>query len=161
MSGCPVTSGLSAKRSSCVASGTTNTPSCKIACAQKASSRDVSEASKPKRALNHCRSASMSDTRAMGVPQIWAASWTISSYCFSKSVSRMRYLRKASSLWRSLWGSAAVCMRCGLSSYWMNPSRCNILAVNLQKYIQKQDKDSQKKAILKNIVRRKSAVFLN
>src|SRR5258708_35767956 len=66
MCGSETASGLSRKRSSLSASGTTNTSDCKIAVEQKAMSREVSEASMPTRDLNHWRSSSTREMRADG-----------------------------------------------------------------------------------------------
>src|SRR5712671_5687005 len=95
MCGSETTSGLSRKRSSASASGTTKTSDCKMAVEQKAMSRDVSVASKPTRDLNHWRSSSTREIRAMGVLQTYEASNVRSSKDRSGSVSRMAYLSRA------------------------------------------------------------------
>jgi hypothetical protein len=89
MCGGPVTSGLAAKRSSSRASGTSSSSSCRIACAQKETSRAVSGASIPTLALNHWRSESTRLIIAIGVPQIWAASRARSSKSLSAGLSRI------------------------------------------------------------------------
>ena len=91
------TSGLSRKRASTEASGTTKRSRCLMAWVQKAMLREVSRTETPTRALNHCRSASMRLMSAIGVPQISDASSARSSNARSGSVSRMRYRRRASS----------------------------------------------------------------
>ena len=68
MFGSPVTSGFERKRSSASASGITRISGFRIAWAQKETSRGVSETSRPRRDLNHCRSASTKVTSAIGVP---------------------------------------------------------------------------------------------
>src|SRR6266446_3907745 len=95
MCGSETTSGLSRKRSSASASGMTKTSDCKIAVEQKAMSRDVSVASKPTRDLNHWRSSSTREIKAMGVSQTYEASRVRSSKDCSGSVSRMAYLSRA------------------------------------------------------------------
>src|SRR5216684_7340612 len=95
MCGSETTSGLSRKRSSASASGTTKTSGCKIAVEQKAMSRDVSEASRPTRDLNHWRFSSTKEISAMGVLQTNEASKVRSSKDCSGSVSRMAYLSRA------------------------------------------------------------------
>src|SRR5260370_5585274 len=95
MYGSETTSGLSGKRSSARASGTTKTSDCKIAVEQKAMSRDVSEAAMPTRDLNHWRSSSTREIKAMGVSQTYEASSVRSSKDCSGSVSRMGYLSVA------------------------------------------------------------------
>jgi hypothetical protein len=50
-------------------------------------SRLVSSSSIPTFALNHCRSSSMSETTAIGLPVIRAASWVSSSKEASQAVS--------------------------------------------------------------------------
>src|SRR5713101_4289926 len=104
MCGSETTSGLSRKRSSASASGTTKTSDCKIAVEQKAMSRDVSAASTPMRDLNHWRSSSTREIRAMGVLQIYEASSVRSSKDCSGSVSRMAYLSRATMRASSLAG---------------------------------------------------------
>src|SRR6266550_1701312 len=106
MCGSEMTSGLSRKRSSRSASGTTKTSDCKIAVEQKAISRDVSEASMPTRDLNHWRSSSIREISAMGVLQTNEASRVRSSKDCSGSVSRMAYFSKAAILPSSLTGLA-------------------------------------------------------
>ena len=96
--GSPVTSGLSAKRGSMNASWTSNSCSSRIAWAQKATSRGVSVAARPTRALNHCRSSSMRLISAIGVSQMCDASLTTSSKSCSAGVS-------------SSAASASACMR--------------------------------------------------
>src|SRR5437016_11677970 len=66
MCGSETTRGLSRKRSSLSASGTTKTSDCKMAVEQKAMSRDVSLASMPTRDLNHWRSSSTREIRGYG-----------------------------------------------------------------------------------------------
>src|SRR5260370_42155714 len=66
MCGSETTRGLSRKRSSASASGTTKTSDCKMAVAQKAMFRDVSEASKPTRDLNHWRFSAEEGNRGDG-----------------------------------------------------------------------------------------------
>ena len=73
MFGFPVTSGLSWKRSSASASETTNTSSPRIACAQNATSREVSLTGNPFCALNHWRLESIMLIAPIGVPQMPAA----------------------------------------------------------------------------------------
>src|SRR5712691_683971 len=106
MCGSDLTRGLSRKRSSRSASGTTKTSDCKIAVEQKAMSRDVSEASMPTRDLNHWRSSSIREIRAVGVLQTNEASRVRSSKDCSGSVSRMAYFSKAAILPSSLTGLA-------------------------------------------------------
>src|SRR5882762_4193530 len=106
MCGSEATRGLSRKRSSLSASGTTKTSDCKIAVEQKAMSRDVSEASMPTRDLNHWRSSSTREISAMGVLQTNEASSVKSSKDCSGSVSRMAYFSKAAILPASLTGLA-------------------------------------------------------
>src|SRR5437016_2225383 len=106
MCGSETTRGLSRKRSSRSASGTTKTSDCKIAVEQKAMSRDVSEASMPTRDLNHWRSSSIREIRAVGVLQTNEASRVRSSKDCSGSVSRMAYFSKAAILPSSLTGLA-------------------------------------------------------
>src|SRR6267154_598394 len=106
MCGSEATRGLSRKRSSRSASGTTKTSDCKIAVEQNAMSRDVSEASIPTRDLNHWRSSSTREIRAMGVSQTNEASRVRSSKDCSGSVSRMAYFSKAAILPSSLTGLA-------------------------------------------------------
>src|SRR6266849_5803464 len=106
MCGSETTSGLSRKRSSASASGTTNTSDCKIAVEQKAMSREVSVASMPTRDLNHWRSSPTREMRAMGVLQINEASRVRSSKDCSGSLSRMAYFSKAAILPASLTGFA-------------------------------------------------------
>src|SRR6266478_1216417 len=93
--GSKTTRGFSRKRSSLSASGTTKTSDCKIAVEQKAMSREVSEALIPTRDLNHWRSSSTREMRAMGVLQANDASRVRSSKDCSGSVSRMAYLSRA------------------------------------------------------------------
>src|SRR5258708_37534894 len=104
MCGSETTRGLSRKRSSASASGTTKTSDCKIAVAQKAMLRDVSEASRPTRDLNHWRSSSMREMRAMGVLQTNEASRVRSSKDCSGLVSRMAYFSRATRRASSLAG---------------------------------------------------------
>jgi len=66
--------------------------------------RDVSLASSPTRALNHCRVSPMRLTSATGVPQIAAASATISSSSTSGGVSRIAYSSSLRSRSASLMG---------------------------------------------------------
>src|SRR5205807_6669390 len=106
MCGSETTRGLSRKRSSLSASGTTKTSDCKMAVEQKAMSRDVSVASRPTRDLNHWRSSSTREINAMGVLQINEASRVRSSKDCSASVSRMAYFSKAATLPASLAGFA-------------------------------------------------------
>ena len=73
MFGLPVTSGLSANRSSRTASGTINKSGWRMVCAQKEMSRGVSFVDKPILDLNHCRFSSMSEISEMGVSQMRAA----------------------------------------------------------------------------------------
>jgi hypothetical protein len=73
MCGAPVTSGLAAKRGSCVASSTTSIPSCATAWLQKAIERGVSTTSRPQRDLNHWRFSSTSEISAIGTPKVRAA----------------------------------------------------------------------------------------
>src|SRR6267378_3478401 len=87
MCGSETTRGLSRKRSSLSASGTTKTSDCRIAVEQKAISREVSEASMPTRDLNHWRSSSTREISAMGVLQTNEASRVRSSKDCSGSVS--------------------------------------------------------------------------
>src|SRR5882762_3952819 len=108
MCGSEATRGLSRKRSSMSASGTTKTSDCKIAVEQKAMSRDVSEASIPTRDLNHWRSSSTSEISAIGVLQTNEASKVKSSKDCSGSVSRMAYFSKAAILPASLTGLATT-----------------------------------------------------
>src|SRR5216684_9250443 len=93
--GSETTRGFSRKRSSLSASGTTKTSDCKIAVEQKAMSREVSEALMPTRDLNHWRSSSTREMRAMGVLQANDARSVRSSKGCSGSVSRMAYLSRA------------------------------------------------------------------
>src|SRR6266567_1399703 len=104
MFGSETTSGLSRKRSSASASGTTKTSDCKIAVEQKAMSRDVSEASMPTRDLNPWRSSSTREISAMGVLQTYEASSVSSSKDSSGSVSRIAYLSRAMTRASSLAG---------------------------------------------------------
>src|SRR5207245_6759452 len=108
MCGSETTRGLLRKRSSRSASGTTKTSDCKIAVEQKAMSRDVSEASMPTRDLNHWRSSSIREIRAVGVLQTNEASRVRSSKDCSGSVSRMAYFSKQAILPASLTGFAAT-----------------------------------------------------
>ncbi|WP_431267840.1 hypothetical protein [Dankookia sp. P2] len=87
-----MTSGLSAKRGSARASGTTKirAVSSAIACAQKAQPRGVSRAARPMRALNHCRVSSMKETSAISVPKRSQASIARRLNGSSSGVSRMR-----------------------------------------------------------------------
>ncbi len=84
-----MTSGFTAKRLSAAASRTTNKLRCMIACAQKATSRDVSDRLTPTFDLNHWRFESISVISAMGVWQMCAASAVISSNAASGGVSRI------------------------------------------------------------------------
>src|SRR3989440_5825813 len=106
MCGSETTRGLSRKRSSTSASGTTKTSDCKMAVEQKAMSRDVSEASMPTRDLNHWRSSSTREISAMGVLQTNEARNVKSSKECSGSVSRMAYFSQAAILPASLAGLA-------------------------------------------------------
>src|SRR5712692_11572737 len=67
-------------------------------------SREVSEALMPTRDLNHWRSSSMREMRAMGVLQTNEASRVRSSKDCSGSVSRMAYLSRATMRASSLAG---------------------------------------------------------
>ena len=87
MCGVPVTSGLSKKRKSRSAFCTTKVSGVRIAWPQKETLRGVEPASRPTRALNHCRSPSSSDTRAMGTRNTWAAVRTMRSKRSSAGVS--------------------------------------------------------------------------
>ena len=89
MLGSAVTSGFSAKRASSRASGTIIRSWPRMACAQNATSREVSWAASPTRALNHWRSRSTMLIAAMGVPQIWEASSARLSNSGSAGVSRI------------------------------------------------------------------------
>src|SRR5439155_8388616 len=106
--GSETTSGLLRKRSSWSASGTTKTSDCKIAVEQKAMSREVSEAVIPTRDLNHWRSSSIREIRAMGVLQTNEARSVRSSKDCSGSVSRMAYLSRAATRASSLAGFTAA-----------------------------------------------------
>src|SRR3989454_12685658 len=75
-----------------------------MAVEQKAMSREVSEASKPTRDLNHWRFSSTSEIRAMGVLQMNEDSRARSSKDCSGSVSRIAYFSKAAILPASLTG---------------------------------------------------------
>src|SRR5260370_39918909 len=66
MCGWEMTSGLSLKRSSASASGTTKTSDCKIAVEQKAMSREVAEALILTRDMNHWRFSANREIRALG-----------------------------------------------------------------------------------------------
>jgi hypothetical protein len=87
--GAPVTIGLSAKRASAAASGTTITSSSRMACPQKEIEREVCEVVSPTLDLNHWRSASTSEIRAIGAWQMCDASSVRSSNFCSGSVSRI------------------------------------------------------------------------
>src|SRR5258708_20379825 len=89
MCGSETTRGLSRKRSSASASGTTKTSDCKIAVEQKAMSRDVSLAPMPMRDLNHWRFSSTGEMRGMGGLQTNEASKVRASKDCSGSVSKM------------------------------------------------------------------------
>src|SRR5260370_20191991 len=106
MCGSETTSGLSRKRSSASASGTTKTSGCKIAVEQKAISREVSEASMPTRDLNHWRSSSTREISAMGVLQINEASRVRAAKDCYGADSRVAYFSKAAILSASLTGLA-------------------------------------------------------
>src|SRR4029077_1840990 len=67
-----------------------------MAVLQKAISRGVSEMETPTFDLNHWRSSSTSEIRAIGVLQMKEANRTRSSKACSGSVSRMAYLWRAS-----------------------------------------------------------------
>src|SRR4051812_11968799 len=81
---------------------------CIMACAQKATSREVSEMSKPTLDLNHCRLESMMVTKAIGVPQIWAAKVARLSKLSSGGVSRIWYLRRVAMRLGSSLGMGTV-----------------------------------------------------
>ncbi|MFC6743470.1 PAN domain-containing protein [Methylobacterium tardum] len=66
MCGGPVTSGLSWKRRSRVASRTTRASACAMVCEQNATCRSVSHRSRPTFAWKTCRSWSTSETKAVG-----------------------------------------------------------------------------------------------
>src|SRR5713101_5784954 len=129
MCGSEITRGLSRKRSSASASGTTKTSDCKIAVEQKAMSREVSEASTPTRDLNHWRSSSTREMRAMGVLQTNEASRVRSSKDCSGSVSRMAYFSKAAILPSSLTG-LAMTMSHLLHDPGLDPGRGGIILQN-------------------------------
>ena len=67
MKGAPGTCGLSWNLGSCKVSGTTSTPSEKMACAQKAISRSMSVDSRPTQDLNHWRFWPISEIEETGV----------------------------------------------------------------------------------------------
>ncbi len=111
MPGAPVTSGLSAKRGSSVASGITSVCWDRIACAQKDTSREVSRTSSPKQLLNHWRFSSTSETRAIGTSKIRLASRVIRSKRSSSGVSSNCRLRSFASREASSAGRGALDMR--------------------------------------------------
>src|ERR1700719_1083697 len=95
MLGSDTTSGFLQNRSSCSASGTTNTSGCWIAVEQNAMSREVSVAEIPTLDLNHCRSSSINEISAMGVLQTYEANSVRSSKACSGSLSKIAYFCKA------------------------------------------------------------------
>jgi len=108
MCGSPVTSGLSANRSSSAASGTTMVSSCRMAWPQNEMPRAVSHTSSPWRDLNHCRFSSMSDSSTMGMSNSCAANAVSRSNRSSGGVSRISNWRRAcrrSSSWAGRGGS--------------------------------------------------------
>ena len=96
---------LSLNRSSTVTSGTTNKSVPTMAWEQSEPSRGISVASSPNLDLNHCRFESVRLTRAMGVPQMVAASQVRSSYRDSGDESMAQNLRRASSRSASFRGT--------------------------------------------------------
>src|SRR5690242_7148014 len=74
-----------------------------MAVAQKAISRDVSEREIPIFDLNHCRSSSTSEIRAIGVLQMKEARRTRSSKARTGSVSRIAYWWRAATRAASLF----------------------------------------------------------
>lgn len=87
MCGGPCTIGLSVKRGSHVASGTSIRSALSIALEQKDSLRGPPRASRPSRDLNHCRSRSTSDTSTIGTSNRCWASLVIRSNRSSAGVS--------------------------------------------------------------------------
>ena len=126
MCGSPVTSGLSLNRSSAAASWTSISPVPRIVRSQKAMSRGVSATSSPMRHLNHCRFSSTSDTSAIGVPQIAAASSAISSKPDSESLSSTSYRCSAARRCCSSGNPAALPRRSS------NRGCCGILGLRLR-----------------------------
>src|ERR1700719_2030753 len=104
MCGSDTTKGLSRNRSSANASSTTNTSGCRIAVEQSATSREVSATETPTRDLNHWRSPSISEIKAIGVLQTNDASSVRSSNTNSGSVSRMAYFSRAATRLSSFLG---------------------------------------------------------
>src|ERR1700687_3220580 len=96
MFGSDTTSGFVRNRSSCSASGTTNTSLCWMAVEQNAMFREVSVAEIPTLALNHCRSSSTREISAMGVLHTYDARSVRSSNACSGSLSRIAYFCNAS-----------------------------------------------------------------
>src|SRR6266403_4808370 len=95
MFGSDTTSGFVRNRSSCSASGTTNTSRCWIAVEQNAMSREVSVAEIPTLDLNHCRSSSINEISAIGVSQTYEANSVKSSKACSGSLSKIAYFCNA------------------------------------------------------------------
>src|SRR5260370_9877526 len=95
MFGSDTTSGFVRNRSSCRASGTTNTSCCWIAVEQNAMSREVSVAEIPTLDLNHCLSSSINEISAMGVLHTYEASSVRSSKACSGSLSTIAYFCNA------------------------------------------------------------------
>src|ERR1700682_4955638 len=71
-------------------------------------SRGFYEADIPMLALNHWRFSSTNETRAIGVLQIYEASWARSSKACSGSLSRMAYFCRAATRAASLLGADAA-----------------------------------------------------
>src|SRR6266852_5782416 len=128
MFGSDTTSGFVRNRSSCSASGTTNTSCCWIAVEQNAMSREVSVAEIPTLALNHCLSSSTREISAIGVLHTYEASKVRSSKACSGSLSRIAYFCNASTRAASLVDiiGAPIChlLRiCPIGSLHHTPSR--------------------------------------
>mmetsp|Transcript_39791 Transcript_39791/g.71425 ORF Transcript_39791/g.71425 Transcript_39791/m.71425 type:complete len:223 (-) Transcript_39791:96-764(-) len=120
MSGELVTSGLFLNRASFSASGTTRTcATCATSVqAQKDWSRGVCRTGSPTTDLNHCRSVSTMDTRAMGTLKMPLISFVMSSKRSSRFESRRLYLQRQSTRKSSEGGcGAGLCViPCGISS---------------------------------------------
>ena len=111
MSGASVTKGLSAKRVSSLASGTSNSLSSRMAWAQNATSRDVSDIpGKPNLALNHWRSLSTRLISEMGTLQTRDATLISASNSSSGPLSKMSSPCKAANLSASVADNSAGCM---------------------------------------------------